>query len=90
LQGVCEGRTIFANTLKYVFMATSTNFGNIFGMAEVLLFLPFLPLPPKQILLTNLKTDFPQMTIATDGVDGEPKTLPPLRFAAWPSSSYAP
>ena len=71
VQGVREGRTTFANTLKYVFMATSANFGNMFSMAGASLFLPFLPLLPKQILLTNLMTDFPEMTIATDAVDGE-------------------
>lgn len=71
VQGVREGRTTFANTLKYVFMATSANFGNMFSMAGVSLFLPFLPLLPKQILLTNLLTDFPEMTIATDRVDHE-------------------
>jgi Mg2+-importing ATPase len=71
VQGVQEGRTTFANTLKYVFMATSANFGNMFSMAGVSLFLPFLPLLPKQILLTNLMTDFPEMTIASDTVDPE-------------------
>jgi len=71
VEGVREGRTTFANTLKYVFMATSANFGNMFSMAGVSLFIPFLPLLPKQILLTNLMTDFPEMTIATDNVDNE-------------------
>jgi Mg2+-importing ATPase len=71
VQGVQEGRTTFANTLKYVFMSTSANFGNMFSMAGASLFLPFLPLLPKQILLTNLMTDFPEMTIATDAVDAE-------------------
>lgn len=71
VQGVREGRTTFANTLKYVFMATSANFGNMFSMAGASLFLPFLPLLPKQILLTNLMTDFPEMTIASDRVDNE-------------------
>ncbi len=52
-------------------MATSANFGNMFSMAGASLFLPFLPLLPKQILLTNLMTDFPEMTIATDRVDLE-------------------
>jgi Mg2+-importing ATPase len=70
-EGVREGRRTFANTLKYVFMATSANFGNMFSMAGASLFLPFLPLLPKQILLTNLLTDFPEMTIATDNVDSE-------------------
>jgi len=71
VEGVKEGRTTFANTLKYVFMATSANFGNMFSMAGVSLFIPFLPLLPKQILLTNLMTDFPEMTIATDRVDDQ-------------------
>jgi len=70
-KGIREGRMTFANTLKYVFMATSANFGNMFSMAGASLFLPFLPLLPKQILLTNLLTDFPEMTIATDKVDPE-------------------
>jgi Mg2+-importing ATPase len=76
VQGVREGRATFANTLKYVFMATSANFGNMFSMAGVSLFLPFLPLLPKQILLTNLLTDFPEMTIATDNIDDEMVTYP--------------
>ncbi|HKF38646.1 MAG TPA: HAD-IC family P-type ATPase, partial [Ktedonobacteraceae bacterium] len=71
VQGVREGRKTFANTLKYVFMATSANFGNMFSVAGSSLFLPFLPLLPKQILLTNLLTDIPEMTIATDTVDNE-------------------
>jgi Mg2+-importing ATPase len=71
LDGVQEGRRTFANTLKYVFMATSANFGNMFSVAGASLFLPFLPLLPKQILLTNLLTDLPEMTIATDSVDQE-------------------
>ena len=71
VQGVQEGRRTFANTLKYVFMATSANFGNMFSMAGASLLLPFLPLLPTQILLTNLLTDFPEMTIATDSVDRE-------------------
>ena len=70
-RGIREGRVTFANTLKYVFMATSANFGNMFSMAGASLFLPFLPLLPKQILLGNLLTDFPEMTIATDSVDPE-------------------
>lgn len=70
-EGVKGGRKTFTNTLKYVFMATSANFGNMFSMAGASIFLPFLPLLPKQILLTNLLTDFPEMTIATDSVDRE-------------------
>lgn len=71
IDGIMEGRRTFANTMKYVFMATSANFGNMFSMAGVSLFLTFLPLLPKQILLTNLMTDFPEMTISTDNVDKE-------------------
>lgn len=71
IEGVIEGRRTFANTLKYVFMATSANFGNMFSVAGASLFLPFLPMLPKQILLTNFLTDFPEMTIATDRVDEE-------------------
>lgn len=67
--GILEGRKTFANTMKYIFMATSANFGNMFSMAGASLFLPFLPLLPKQILLTNLLTDFPEMAIASDRVD---------------------
>ena len=69
VDGVKEGRKTFANTLKYVFMATSANFGNMFSMAGASLFLSFLPLLPGQILLTNLMTDFPETTIGTDNVD---------------------
>jgi Mg2+-importing ATPase len=68
-QGIIEGRRTFANTLKYVFMATSANFGNMFSVAGASLFLPFLPMLPKQILLINFLTDLPEMTIAGDNVD---------------------
>ena len=71
VHGIEEGRKTFANTLKYIFMAASANFGNMFSMAGASLFLPFLPLLPTQILLVNLLTDFPEMTIATDAVDPE-------------------
>lgn len=70
-EGVLAGRRTFANTVKYVFMATSANFGNMFSMAGASLFLPFLPLLPMQILLTNLLQDFPEMQIANDNVDEE-------------------
>ncbi|MEK6963483.1 MAG: magnesium-translocating P-type ATPase [Nanoarchaeota archaeon] len=71
VEGVKEGRKTFANTMKYVFIATSANFGNMFSMAGASLLLPFLPLLPKQILLTNLFTDLPEMTLASDEVDAE-------------------
>jgi Mg2+-importing ATPase len=70
-EGVKLGRTTFANTLKYVFMATSANFGNMFSMAGASLFLSFLPMLPRQVLFINLMTDFPEMTISTDNVDAE-------------------
>jgi Mg2+-importing ATPase len=69
IHGVQEGRKVFTNTIKYIFMAISANFGNMFSMAGASLLLPFLPLLPKQILLTNLLTDFPSMAIATDNID---------------------
>jgi Mg2+-importing ATPase len=70
-QGIEEGRRTFANTLKYVFTTTSANFGNMFSMAGASLFLPFLPLLAKQILLNNFLSDFPSLTIASDNVDPE-------------------
>ena len=69
VSGIKEGRRTFVNTLKYIFVATSANFGNMFSMAGASLFLKFLPLLPKQILLTNLLTDLPSLQIASDSVD---------------------
>jgi Mg2+-importing ATPase len=74
--GVREGRATFANTMKYVLMATSSNFGNMFSMAGASLLLPFLPLLPSQILLMNLLTDLPEMFIASDRVDDEMTARP--------------
>jgi Mg2+-importing ATPase len=68
-EGILQGRRTLANTLKYVFMATSANFGNMFSMAGASLLVPFLPMLPKQILLINFLTDLPEMAIATDYVD---------------------
>lgn len=79
-QGVVEGRKTFSNTMKYVFMATSANFGNMFSMALLSIFLPFLPMLPVQVLLTNLLTDLPEMTIAGDSVDPE-LVLQPRRWS---------
>ena len=59
IEGVREGRRTFANTLKYIFITTSANFGNMVSMAGASLFLPFLPLLPTQILLNNFLSDFP-------------------------------
>jgi Mg2+-importing ATPase len=69
--GIEEGRSTFVNTLKYVYMATSANFGNMFSMAGTSLFLTFLPLLPKQVLLLNFFSDLPEMALATDSVDAE-------------------
>ncbi|GAB1692642.1 magnesium-translocating P-type ATPase [Krasilnikovia sp. M28-CT-15] len=69
--GVRLGRQTFANTLKYVRVTTSANFGNMLSMAAAAAFLPFLPLLPRQILLLNFLTDIPGTTIATDTVDPE-------------------
>ena len=69
--GVVEGRRIFANTIKYVLMSTSSNFGNMFSAAGASLFLSFLPMLPGQILLNNLLYDVSELTIPTDNVDEE-------------------
>ena len=69
--GVAEGRRIFANTIKYVLMGTSSNFGNMFSAAAASAVLPFLPMLPSQILLNNLLYDTSQLAIPTDRVDPE-------------------
>ncbi len=69
--GVLEGRRIFSNTMKYVLMSTSSNFGNMFSAAGGSLLLNFLPMTPTQILLNNLLYDTGEMTIPTDRVDPE-------------------
>ncbi|MGZ6387797.1 MAG: magnesium-translocating P-type ATPase [Ktedonobacterales bacterium] len=68
-QGVLEGRKAFGNVMKYLLMGTSSNFGNMFSMAGAVVFLPFLPMLPTQILLNNFLYDFSQITIPTDNVD---------------------
>ena len=79
--GVVEGRRIFTNTIKYVLMGTSSNFGNMFSAAGASLFLSFLPMLPSQILLNNLLYDVSEMTIPTDNVDEE-SLLRPARWDA--------
>ncbi|MDW8022757.1 MAG: HAD-IC family P-type ATPase, partial [Nitrososphaerota archaeon] len=69
--GVLEGRKTFGNTMKYIMMGVSSNFGNMFSVAGASLFLPFLPMLPIQILLNNMLYDFSQSTIPTDEVDKE-------------------
>ncbi|MDO8339222.1 MAG: magnesium-translocating P-type ATPase [Candidatus Burarchaeum sp.] len=69
LTGIQDGRKIFGNVTKYILNTISANFGNMFSMAASSLFLKFLPLLPSQILLNNLLSDFPMLTISTDNVD---------------------
>lgn len=69
--GVLEGRKTFGNTMKYIMMGTSSNFGNMFSVAGGSLFLPFLPMLPIQILLNNLLYDLSELSIPTDNVDPE-------------------
>ena len=78
-EGVIEGRRIFVNTMKYVLMATSSNFGNMFSAAGASVFLSFLPMLPSQILLNNLLYNTGQLSIPTDRVDAEALARP----AAW-------
>jgi len=78
-EGVMEGRRIFANTMKYVLMSTSSNFGNMFSAAGASVFLSFLPMLPTQILLNNLLYNAGQLVIPTDHVDDEALARP----AAW-------
>jgi len=70
-EGVLEGRKTFGNTMKYINMGTSSNFGNMFSVAGASIFLPFLPMLPIQILLNNLLYDLSEATIPTDNVDPE-------------------
>ncbi len=74
--GVAEGRRIFANTIKYVMMGTSSNFGNMFSAASASALLSFLPMLPSQILLNNLLYDSSQLAIPTDNVDAEQVLAP--------------
>jgi Mg2+-importing ATPase len=69
--GIVSGRRTFANTLKYVNVTISANFGNMLSLAAASVFIPFLPLLPRQILLLNFLSDIPATTIASDAVDPE-------------------
>jgi hypothetical protein len=70
-EGVLEGRKTFGNTMKYIMMGVSSNFGNMFSAAGGSVFLPFLPMLPIQILLNNLLYDTSQTVLTTDNVDAE-------------------
>jgi Mg2+-importing ATPase len=74
--GINEGRKIFGNTIKYILMGTSSNFGNMFSVAAASVFLPFPPMLPMQILFMNLLYDISNMTLPTDNVDEE--------YTKWP------
>jgi Mg2+-importing ATPase len=67
--GVIEGRKTYGNTMKYILMGLSSNFGNMFSVLGAVIFLPFLPMLPIQILLNNFLYDFSQLSIPTDNVD---------------------
>ncbi|HNL37950.1 MAG TPA: magnesium-translocating P-type ATPase [Saprospiraceae bacterium] len=71
LNGIREGRRTYLNTLKYILITTSANFGNMFSLAGVSLLIPYLPLLPKQVLLLNFLSDIPALFIASDKVDPE-------------------
>jgi Mg2+-importing ATPase len=77
--GIIEGRRIFDNIIKYIKMAASSNFGNMFSVVGGSIFLPFLPMLPVQILTNNMLYDFSQMTIPTDKVD-EDHLLKPKKW----------
>ena len=69
MDGVIEGRKVFGNTMKYIMMGLSSNFGNMFSAAGAVVFLPFLPMLPIQILLNNFMYDISQVAIPADNVD---------------------
>ena len=71
IEGVIEGRRAFGNTMKYIMMGLSSNFGNMFSVLGAIFFIPFLPMLPIQILLNNFIYDFSQVTIPTDKVDDD-------------------
>ncbi len=75
-EGILEGRKTYNNTLKYIFITTSANFGNMFSLAGISLFIPFLPMLPQQILLLNFLSDIPALGIAADRVDEEQLARP--------------
>jgi Mg2+-importing ATPase len=75
-KGVLEGRRVFGNIVKYIKMAASSNFGNMFSVVGSSAFLPFLPMRPIQVLTNNLLYDFSQTTIPTDKVDADWLTKP--------------
>jgi Mg2+-importing ATPase len=86
-KGVVYGRITFGNIMKYIKMATSSNFGNVFSILGASAFLPFLPMLPIQLLFQNLLYDFSQISLPWDRMDKDflesPKIWEPkgiLRF----------
>ncbi len=79
IQGIKEGRRIFANSSKYIKATLAANFGNFYAVAIASLIVDFLPMLPLQILLLNLLSDFPMIAIATDNVDEE-ELLSPKKY----------
>jgi Mg2+-importing ATPase len=86
-RGIECGRASFANTLKYISITTSANFGNMLSMAAASVFLPFLPLLAKQILLNNLLSDLPMMGLPSDRVDDE-RIARPRRWEVRPIRNF--
>ena len=76
IEGIRSGRAVFANTVKYLKATLASNFGNFYALAIASLFISFLPMLPLQILLLNLLSDFPMISIATDTVDAAELTRP--------------
>jgi Mg2+-importing ATPase len=76
IEGIRSGRAVFANTVKYLKATLASNFGNFYALAISSLFISFLPMLPLQILLLNLLSDFPMISIATDTVDAAELTKP--------------
>jgi len=76
VDGIRSGREVCANSVKYLKATLASNFGNFYAIAIVSLFIPFLPMLPLQILLVNLLSDFPMISIATDTVDEEELDMP--------------
>ena len=74
--GIREGRRTFGNVMKYIMMATSSNFGNMFSMAAATLFLPFLPMLPLQVLLNNFLYDLSELPLPADNVDEDDLARP--------------
>jgi Mg2+-importing ATPase len=76
IEGIRSGRAVFANTIKYLKATLASNFGNFYAIAISSLFITFLPMLPLQILLLNLLSDFPMISIATDNVDAAELSRP--------------